>query len=211
MNQTHQLRLLLEHTYTTHKRTNTPHAPSMWPFLAVPIKERLTLLALTEEATMAECKAAFPWMKETDHRLTSHRIHHALDLLTAAMEAPTTWINPGSLPDLEATDDLTNPETPFPIPDNQVPDDIDKQLRQALFSSVPLMLFGPLVPPTIHELGLQKRAIAYCLVVEEFGWSDIQMLFGCSEWHIRQTIKQAYEVLGGDEALAATIRQMGGK
>ncbi len=214
MSQIHDLRLLFEHAYTTSSRPNDPHAPSMWPFLAVPLKERLTLLALTEESGMAECKTAYPWMKETDHRLTSHRIHRALDILTAAMEQPTAWINPGPLPEVEVADLLPDETTgelpPFPVPDRLIPRDTDKQLRQALYPSTPLLLFGPLVPPRLHDLGLQKRGILYCLVVEEFGWLDIQELFGCSEWLIRQTIKQAYEVLGGDEALAAAIRQMGG-
>lgn len=202
----HDFRILFEYHYRLTKHT-APHAPSMWPFLSVPLKERLTLLALPEEATMAECKQALPWMKETDHRLTSHRIHHALSCLVQALEHPTDWINPGPMLAHE-TGDLADPTTPFPVPDRLIPTDTDKQVRQALYPSPPLLLFGALVPAALHELSLQPRAIIYCLVVEEMTWGEIQMLFECSEWAIRQAIRQVYAALGGDGALGRAIQAL---
>ena len=190
--QAHTLRIRLDRAYRKQPDSGLPI--SLWPYLAVPIRPRLTLLALYDNHTMEEIKGAFPWVKETDVRLTSHRIHEAIALVTSAMEDPTCWVDPGPIPDQEVGD-LTDPATPFPVTDRSIPRDTDKQFRQAYYSSAPLMLFGPTVPPELGEISLQRRAVIYLLVVEELRWTQIEELLGCTEWQIREAIRQTFEAL----------------
>jgi hypothetical protein len=66
----------------------------MWPFLSIPIQERLILLSLFDQSSMVEIKAALAWAKETDLRLSSPRMLDALAGLRYGMEHPP----PGSIP-----------------------------------------------------------------------------------------------------------------
>ncbi len=227
MNQTHLLRVLFETTLEEQLREpGIPPTPAMQPFLVVPIQERLILLSLYDQQSGADpralspwehkpkpsssparpiamdaltaIKAALPFAKETDIRLTSKRMLGALAALTAAMENPTAWIHPGPYPDHE-TGDLGDPETPLPIDTRDIPADTEKQLRQAFFPAAPLMLFGTHVPAVIAELGLQRRAILYLLIVEEWEWSDIQTLLQCSKGQVEYAQRRAIEALSGAE------------
>lgn len=195
MNQLQTFRQLCADYYESQLGTDIPSATTMWPFLALPIKERLVLLCLSEEATM-ELKAVLPYAKETDVRQTSHRMVAAIKTFNAAMDEPTAWLHPGPYPDEEPTD-LTDPTTPFPFPDHQIPRDTDLQLRQVFFPEAAILLFGELVPAELAVIGLQARLALYCLAVEELSWLDIQALLGCSEWAIRQALKGGIEALEG--------------
>lgn len=204
MNLPQRIRVLAERAFERQAKAHDRiPAPDMRPFLAVPIRERLVLLALYDNRSMAEIKEAYPWAKETDVRLTSHRIKTAIDIFVAATEDPTTHIHPGPLPDHEATGDLGvgDPNDPlytdFPIESRLIPKDTAKQLRQAFYPSVPLMLFGAHVPASVAELSLQHRAIAYLAVVEEWTWGEVQELLACSKWQVYNGLTEAVEALGG--------------
>jgi hypothetical protein len=227
MNQTHHLRVLFEDVLEEQLREpGIPPTPAMQPFLIVPVQERLILLSLYDQQSGADprtlfawehkpkpstsparpiatealtaIKAALPFAKETNIRLTSKRMLGALADLTAAMENPTGWIHPGPYPDCE-TGDLGDSETPFPINTRDIPDDTEKQLRQAFFPATPLMLFGTHVPAAIAELGLQRRAILYLLIVEDWEWSGIQALLQCSKGQVEYAQRRAIEVLESAE------------
>lgn len=194
MNQLQTFRQLCADYYESQLGTDTPSATTMWPFLALPIKERLVLLCLSEEATMEQIKAVLPYAKETDVRQTSHRMVAAIKTFNAAMDEPTAWLHPGPYPDQEPAD-LSDPTTPFPLPGHQIPRDTDLQLRQVFFPEAAILLFGELVPAELAAMGLQARIALYCLAVEELCWQDIQTLLGCSEWAIRQALKDGIEAL----------------
>jgi len=197
MNHVQLFRKLCSDLYNSQLGTDIPSATTMWPFLVVPIKERLVLLCLSEEATMEQIKVSLPFAKETDVRQTSHRMIAAIKLFNAALDEPTAWLHPGPYPDTEPLD-LTDPETPFPVLDRLIPRDTDLQLRQVFFPEPAVLLFGELVPAWLAELGLHTRAILYCLAVEELSWQDIVLLLECSEWSIRQALKDGIEALGGE-------------
>lgn len=183
-------------TIPTSITIDTSTATTMWPFLAVPLEMRLVLLCNLEGATMQEVKAVLPYAKETDVRQTSHRMRAAIETFNQAMEDPTAWLHPGPYPEDEAGD-LSDHETPFPLPDRLIPRDTDIQLRQVFFPEAAILLFGELVPEQIADLGLQARLILYTLSVCELEWGEVERLLGCSEWRIRQALKQGIEVLGG--------------
>ena len=143
---------------------------------------------------MEQIKSALPYAKETDVRQTSHRMVAAIKTFNAAMDEPTAWLHPGPYPDQEPAD-LSDPTTPFPLPDHQIPRDTDLQLRQVFFPEAAILLFGELVPTELAAIGLQARLILYCLAVCESSWLDIQELIGCSEWSIRQALKGGIEAL----------------
>jgi hypothetical protein len=197
MNLTHAIRLLCEAAFERQSKTpGHPPAPYMQSFLAVPLKERMTLLALYDGRTMEEIKAAFPWVKETDVRLKSARIQDAAAILCLSFEDPTAWMNPGPYPEDE-TGDLVDPTTPLPVSTREIPATIETQLRQALFTSVPVMLFGTHVPKEIAQLGLRKRAIVYLVVVEEMPWGEVMSLMECSKRQIHNSLTGMVRALGG--------------
>jgi hypothetical protein len=196
MNHSHRLQQLFEQAYQRHVKADAPSATSLIPFLAIPIQERLILLALLDGATLPEIKVAFPFAKETDIRKVSKRMIAAEDQLMAAIEDPWCWLWPG-FERVDETGDLTDPETPFPVPSFTIPPGTDVQLRQIFYGSSALMLFGEAVPTVIARLSLQQRSVLYCLAVEALSWQDVKTVLGCTEWKIRRAIKDAEEALGG--------------
>lgn len=196
MNQIELFRKSCAEYYDAQLSTDIPSATTMWPFLAVPLEMRLVLLCQTEQATMEQIKAALPFAKETDVRQTSHRMRAAIEVFNRSMEEPTAWLHPGPYPETEPTD-LVDPETSFPFPDRLIPRDTDIQLRQVFFPEAAVLLFGELVPEQLAALGLQPRLVLYLLSVEEMGWREVEELLGCSEWAIRQALKQGIEAVGG--------------
>lgn len=170
--------------------------PNMRPFFAVPIKERLVLLALYDSRTMGEIKEAMPWVKETDVRLTSRRIHQAIELLEAGFEDDTIWMNPGPVP-MEEVGDLTDTDTQFPFYSRRIPEDTEVQLRKYLWPATTLVLFGEHVPPKVGKLTLKQRAIVYMVVVEEMTWIEVERMMECSKTPISTSLTRMVEALGG--------------
>ncbi len=147
--------------------------------LAVPIKERLVLLALTDGAGSAEIKRILK-VKDDDVRLTNPRMRAAVQTMKEALLDPY-----GHLPD---PDSLTN-DTHRTV--------AERSLRQLLFASTAVCLFGEGVPAQLAALPLGDRVILYLILVEEMPWSEVQELTGCSEHAIRRAITSAIEQIGG--------------
>ena len=145
----------------------------MQAFLALPIRERLILLALLDQhgkPDEAAIRAALPYAKQSDVRLTSKTILKAVETLKAAIEQPTIlWIDPDH--------------------------DQEKAVLAIFYPSAAVCLFGGLVPIELRDFGLQARFIAYCLVVETMKWEDVEELLGGSEWKIKRTLATALEIL----------------
>src|SRR5215212_5766237 len=104
------LRLAFERRYPIVKKRFQQPIPPMQAYLAIPIKTRLILLALHDGADEAGVKAALPYAKQTDVRLTSKEIREGLDLLKKGLEDGTFFIDLGTIPLTNDIDgDLTDP------------------------------------------------------------------------------------------------------
>ncbi len=154
-----------------------PCAP-LHTLLAVPIRERLVLLALTDGAEPADIKRILK-VKDDDVRLTSERMRQAIAIFKSA---------------------LLHPHDHLPDPDTITNDDhrsaAERHLRQLLFASTAVCLFGEGVPPQLAMLPLRDRIVIYCLVVEELDWKATQELLGCTQWPIRTALKEALKGVG---------------
>jgi hypothetical protein len=127
-----RLRLAFERRYPIVKRRFQQPIPPMQAYLAIPIKTRLILLALHDGADEAGVKAALPYAKQTDVRLTSKEIKEGLDLLKKGLEEPTFFINLGSVPLETAHDgDLTDPTTKALCRDADIPETFERTFRQS--------------------------------------------------------------------------------
>lgn len=170
MTNIHRLRLACERRYATQAATLHHPVPNLHAFLCLPLKERLILLALADRCDHKTIQAALPFAKQSDVRLTSPGTRAALTLLHLALASPKLWIDPQA-------------------------DDVERQLTNIFYPSTALLLFGELVPPELEVLGLQGRAIMYCLLVEQMERDAVQALLGVSEWKVKQTIRLAMEGL----------------
>jgi hypothetical protein len=169
MTNIHRLRLAFEDRYAILTR-DAPLTPSMWPFLSLPIRERLVLLCIADTgADEAKIKHALPWAKQTDVRLTSPAMVKAAATFLKVLNIPTAWIDPEG--------------------------DVEKQLMQIFYPSATPMLFGYIVPPELSTLSLKTRVAIYCLVVEGLQRREVQELLECSEWYVKRSIEQALEAL----------------
>ncbi|MDP9370725.1 MAG: hypothetical protein M3Q03_21065 [Chloroflexota bacterium] len=166
------LRFSFERLYRAGAASRVKPCPPLHALLSVPIRERLVLLALTDGAEAAEIKRTLK-VKDEDVRLTSHRMREAVAIVKAALLDPFDH-----LPD---PDSLTNDDH-RPV--------AERHLRQLLFASTAVCLFGEGVPAQLAALPLRDRVITYCLLVEEMRWSAVEELLGCSEHAIRQAIAQ---------------------
>ncbi len=156
----------------------SPCAP-LHTMLAVPIKERLVLLALTDGADPKEIKQLLK-VRDEDVRLTSDRMRGAVAIFQAALLDPYSH-----LPDPDAiTNDDHRPAA-------------ERHLRQMLFASTAVCLFGEGVPTQLAPLPLRDRIVIYCLVVEELDWKATQELLGCTEHAVRCAIKGVQDQIGG--------------
>ncbi len=146
--------------------------------LAVPIRERLVLLALTDGAEAREIKQLLK-VRDEDVRLTSERMRQAIAIFKSAL--------------LHPYDHLPDPDT---ITNDDHRSAAERHLRQLLFASTAVCLFGEGVPPQLAMLPLRDRIVIYCLVVEELDWKATQELLGCTQWPIRMALKEALKGVG---------------
>ncbi len=173
------LRFGLERLYREGSASRQKPCPPLHAMLAVPIKERLVLLALTDGAGAAEIKRILK-VKDEDVRLTSPRMRAAVQTMKEALLDPY-----GHLPD---PDSLTNDAHRTAV---------ERSLRQLLFASTAICLFGEGVPAQLAALPLQDRILLYLILVEEMPWSEVQELTGCTEHGVRAALKRAMEQIGG--------------
>ena len=140
MTNIHRLRLAFEARYAILTK-DAPPTPSMWPFLSLPLRERLILLCIADTgANEAAIKQALPFAKQTDVRLTSPAMVKASQTFLKVLNTPTAWIDPEG--------------------------DVEQQLLQIFYPSATPMLFGYVCPPEMAQLSLKTRCVIYCLVVE---------------------------------------------
>lgn len=161
-----------------------PCAP-LHTLLAVPIRERLVLLALIDGTDPREIKALLK-ATQADIDLTSGRMAAAVATMQRAL------LDPG----VHLEDEILRGGGGYTWADRYGAQ-IERHLRQLLFASTAVCLFGEAVPPRVAALPLRDRLITYCLVVEELDWRQTQEVVGCTEHAIRCAIKGMQEQVGG--------------
>lgn len=164
----HAFRLSLEHLALRNLERGRLAPPPMQAFLAVPLPERLILLAKIDGAEAKHIK----WLlraSDDDLGLTSPRMVQAVALLTAAMDEPWGFIDLSIDPEL--------------------------QLMQSLFRHVPMALIGEVVPPALSSLTIGQRLGLYLILVCGLSYKrtspEVERLLGCTEFFVRSAIIQA--------------------
>ena len=186
------LRLAFERRYPIVKKRFQQPIPPMQAYLAIPIKTRLILLALHDGADEAAVKAALPYAKQTDVRLTSKDIRAGLELLKRGLDEPTFVIDLGQVPlEIDHDDDLTDPNTKALCRDQDIPAGIERTIRQVWYPSAAPMLVGPIMPRELEGWTLKERLCLYLLIVNESEREEVCELLSCSAWFVRQSIIKA--------------------
>ncbi len=166
------LRFSFERLYRAGSASRVKPCPPLHALLSVPIRERLVLLALTDGAEAAEIKPMLK-VRDEDIRLTSPRMREAVATVKDA---------------------LLDPYRHLPDPDTLTNDDhrpvSERHLRQLLFPSAAVCLFGEGVPFPLRDTPLRTRMIVYCLLVEELSWDQVEEMLQCTEWTIRQALRE---------------------
>ncbi len=165
----HALRVTFERLYPAHARSLGRPAPPLHALLAVPLPERLVLLALIDHAPAEEIRRTLKASAD-DIRLTGDRMRSAVRILKDALLRPYAHLRPEDEP--------------------------ESQLRRMLFPSSAVLLFGETVPSNLATLTLRERLIIYLILAENWQWSQIQSYLGCSEWAVRQAVRRAKEQIG---------------
>lgn len=190
------LRLAFERRFAIVRAQFDEPTPPMRAFLALPIQERLILLVLTDLGDQADeetVRALLPFARQSDIRLKSDRMRDALATFQKGLAEPTFFIDLGSIPPLETdhTGDLTDMSTKTLCRDADIPEGIEKTLRQVWYPSAAPLLIGPMVPPSLADWSLKERLAIYLLVVDEARYKDVEELLGATEWFVRACLVKA--------------------
>jgi hypothetical protein len=203
-----RLRLAFERRYPIVKKRFQQPIPPMQAYLAIPIRTRLILLAIHDangKPDEAAIKAALPYAKQTDVRLTSKEIKEGLELLKRGLEEPAFFIDLGGIasavdypePDRDAQGNhideygLTAPDAKPLWRDSDIPQDIERTFRWVWYPSAAPLLIGPMVPASIAAWSLKMRLCLYLLIVQECERDEVCELLGCSAWFVRRCIEIA--------------------
>ncbi len=170
----------------------------MRAFLALPIQERLILLALTDLGDKADeetVRALLPFARQSDIRLKSERMRQALKTFQQGLVQPTFFIDLGGIPPLETdcTGDLTDMNTKTLCRDADIPQNLERSFRWIFYPSAAPMLIGPMVTAPVSDWPLLDRLVLYCSVVQEMTYKEIEDTLGCTEWRVREAIRIALE------------------
>ena len=196
MTQIDTLRLAFERRYPIVAKRYQHNPPPMQAFLALPIKERLVLLALLDGADEATIRQTLPFAKQTDARLTSPAMQAAVARLHEALATPAFFIDLAGIPlPTDHTGDLTDMATKMLCRDADIPDTIERTIRQVWYPSAAPLLVGPMAPAEIAVWGLKERLALYLMIVQECSYAEVQELLGCSDWFVRKCIRAALEEL----------------
>jgi len=188
------LRLAFERRFAIVRREFDDPTPPMRAFLALPIEERLILLALADGADEETVRQLFPFAKQTDARLKSPRMMEALATFQQGLHEPTFFIDLGDIPlETDHTDDLTDMSTKTLCRDADIPQNIERSFRWIFYPSAAPMLIGPMVTGDLAAWSLKQRVSIYLLVVNESTYKEVEELLGCTEWFVRASLKQALE------------------
>ena len=197
MNKIDHLRLAFERRFAIIRTQFDDPTPPMRAFLALPIQERLILLALTDLGDKADeetVRALLPFARQSDIRLKSERMREALKTFQKGLVQPTFFIDLAGIPlETDHTGDLTDMNTKTICRDADIPQDIEKTMRQVWYPSAAPLLIGPLVPPSLQEWSLKERLAIYLLVVSEATYKEVEELLGATEWFVRACLVKALE------------------
>jgi len=191
------LRLAFERRFSIVRAEFDDPTPPMRAFLALPIQERLILLALTDLGDKADeemVRALLPFARQSDIRLKSERMQQALVTFQKGLAQPTFFIDLGGI-DLENdhTGDLTDMNTKTLCRDADIPQNVERTYRWIFYPSAAPMLIGPMVTKPVADWPLLDRLILYCAVVQEMTYREIEETMCCTEWRVRESLRIALE------------------
>ncbi len=159
-----RLRLSLERLAVAQLKASGMPCPPMQAFLAVPIRERLVLLARADGADEKTIQRLLRTTPE-DAALQSQRMVEAVKLLTAAMDEPWGLVAPGW--------------------------SLERLKSLYFYRRFPAMLVGEAVPAELATLSLQQRLGLYLILVEGASREEVQSYLGCTEHSIKRAIEYA--------------------
>jgi len=193
------LRLAFERRFSIVRAEFDDPTPPMRAFLALPIQERLILLALTDLGDKADeetVRALLPFARQSDIRLKSERMQQALVTFQKGLAQPTFFIDLGGIPlETDHTGDLTDMNTKTLCRDADIPQNVERSFRWVFYPSVAPMLIGPMVLSPIADWPLLDRLVLYLAIVNESTYQEIEELMGCTEWRVRESLRIALEAV----------------
>jgi len=191
------LRLAFERRFAIVRREFDDPTPPMRAFLALPIQERLILLALTDLGDKADeetVRALLPFARQSDIRLKSERMQQALVTFQKGLVQPTFFIDLGGINlETDHTGDLTDMSTKTLCRDADIPQTVERTFRWIFYPSAAPMLIGPMVTKPVADWPLLDRLICYLLIVAELTYKQVEELLGCTEWRVRESLRIALE------------------
>lgn len=155
---------------------------SPWTFLALPIYERLILMARGDSATAYEVHRALGFAY-ADTSLGTDRMELALHRLRESMATPFQFLE---------GDEIAGQGYDWAA---RVGAKLELRWRQLFYPQVAMCLFGESMPPVFRTLTLGERACLYCVLYEELEWVEIEALLGCTEHFIRRSIRCMMEAM----------------
>ncbi len=162
------LRLAFERRFAIIRTQFDDPTPPMRAFLALPIQERLILLALTDLGDKADeetVRALLPFARQSDIRLKSERMREALKTFQKGLVQPTFFIDLGNIPlQNDHTGDLTDMNTKTLCRDADIPQNIERSIRWVFYPSAAPMLIGLMVTAPVSDWPLLDRLIVYTLI-----------------------------------------------
>jgi hypothetical protein len=189
------LRYAIARRFAHQQRNTFTVTPGLHHLLAVPIHERLILLARIDGATPHQVR-----------RILHCSIEDANCRSDVMLDAVATWRST-----------MQDAYWPFPTPSNwrfQREASVEKGLKQLIWTDVAVALIGDAALPELVQpflgLTLQRRLILYCLMGEDMRREAVRRQFRCSDWNIREAMRIAIHVTGyssGSVSEAASLRQ----
>jgi hypothetical protein len=173
------LRYAIVRKFAEQQRTTYTATPGLHHLLAVPIRERLILLAKVDGATPHQIR-----------RMLHCSADDANSRSDGMLDAVSIW---------QST--IQDAFWHFPTRANwrfQKEASVEKGIKQLLWADVAVALIGDAaLPELVQSLPLKRRLMLYALLVEDMRWSSIQPLFRCTNWQIRESIRIGFDAVGG--------------
>lgn len=169
------LRYAIARKFAEQQRTATIATPGLHHLLSVPIRERLILLARIDGATPHQIRRIL--------HVSAEDANCRSDVM---LDAVSTWRS-------------TIQDAFWHVPTRanwrfQREASVEKSIKQLLWADVAVALIGDAaLPELVQSLSLERRLIAYCLLVEDMRREPIRRLFHSSDWNIRECIRIAMQ------------------
>lgn len=196
MTQSHHLshlRFGLQSLYARQSAQHTTTTPGLHHLLAIPIRERLILLATIDGASEREIRRAMRVSRE-DASLTSRQMRRTLQRVQHHLARPhADWPEPWTRADLTPEGDLTNGLVLVDCQgiawNRRYGAHLETALGRLLWADVAVALLGQSVPKEVAALSLQARLALYCVLVEGCTQEETRRIMGCTVGDIERSLR----------------------